>query len=510
MKFIFILALLSRSIFTQTIDLPDDIDIKSSHIGIVELPERVHSRWRREGFVNYTKVIAPNNGAIHIVAQNKISQGQIIRARNVLEHFLTDLPNSQFGYDKSSVANAMANNEAFLLLLNGRDDGANEPDLPGQWLFEDELVVEGSSWYMNNVYDGHRDATFEEILHLVHDTGIGVDGHNSMPGSLPKFQKKIREATINAMSNGYHIWPIGAGDNGDVARWVNELDVENSLSQEYIASVVDSYYGLWGAWNEEPGKGMWGLYISNNRLEIKSEDPMGWALMEMFFHPYLQYTAWIDSSFNGQFSIRFNEELPYTHKSQYLVNVKLNGSENSDIIGNRMDNTLAGNSGNNMINGGEGIDSVVYSNNFNDYIIITSDDVTHIEDKNGDFDGKDSLFSIEYLVFKDKVISTSKLLKINQNIILKDYGINNIYPNPFNPSTKISYELPEDGFVRIGIYNTLGREIKNLVKKSQNAGQKIVFWDGTDDTGISVSNGIYFVAMNASSFNETKKIMLIR
>ena len=97
------------------------------------------------------------------------------------------------------------------------------------------------------------------------------------------------------MSNGYHIWPIGAGDNGDVARWVNELDDENSLSQEYIASVVDSYYGLWGSWNEEPGKGMWGLYISNNRLEIKSEDPMGWALMEMFFHPYLQYTAWIDS-----------------------------------------------------------------------------------------------------------------------------------------------------------------------------------------------------------------------
>ena len=163
-----------------------------------------------------------------------------------------------------------------------------------------------------------------------------------------------------------------------------------------------------------------------------------------------------------------------------------------------------------MINGGEGIDSVVYSSNFNDYIIFTSEEVTHIEDKNGDFDGKDSLFSIEYLVFKDKVISTSKLLKINQNIILKDYGINNIYPNPFNPSTKISYELPEDGFVSIGIYNTLGREIKNLVKKSQNSGQKIVFWDGRDDTGVSVSTGIYFVAMNASSFNETKKIMLIR
>ena len=68
-KIIIILALLSRCILSQTIDLPDDIDIKSSHIGIVELPERVHSRWKREGFIKYTKVIAPNNGAIHIVAQ---------------------------------------------------------------------------------------------------------------------------------------------------------------------------------------------------------------------------------------------------------------------------------------------------------------------------------------------------------------------------------------------------------------------------------------------------------
>lgn len=159
----------SFSVYAISQTLPDDINISLSESGIVPLPNRVNSKWDRYGFVRYTKLTAPNGGVIHIVAQDRIRQAQIIRARNVLDHFLTDFPGSKYGHDKSVIANAMADNEATLLLLNGRDDGSNEPDLPGQWLFEEELAVEGSDWYMNNIYEGHRDATFEEILHLVHE-----------------------------------------------------------------------------------------------------------------------------------------------------------------------------------------------------------------------------------------------------------------------------------------------------------------------------------------------------
>ena len=64
--------------------------------------------------------------------------------------------------------------------------------------------------------------------------------------------------------------------------------------------------------------------------------------------------------------------------------------------------------------------------------------------------------------------------------------------------------------MRIGIYNTLGREIKNLVKKSQNSGQKIVFWDGTDDSGKIVGGGVYFYTLQTNDFIQTRKMLFIK
>ena len=77
--------------------------------------------------------------------------------------------------NKSAVANKMADNGAILMLLNGVDDGTNSAaELDGQPLYYGEMQVEGSDWYMQQNYE-HRDASYEEILHLVHDYGIGVD-----------------------------------------------------------------------------------------------------------------------------------------------------------------------------------------------------------------------------------------------------------------------------------------------------------------------------------------------
>ena len=490
--------------------LPDNIDITGTETGVVPLPENIHSAWKQEGFVYYTKVTAPNGGAIHIAAQEAISQAQIIRSRNVLEHFLTDFPGSKYGDDKSAVANAMADNEAILLLLNGRDDGRNEPDLPGQWLFEEELTVEGSDWYMNNVYEGHRDATFEEILHLVHDAGIGVDGHNSMPGALSEYQVEIRNATDHAMANDYQIWPMGATSNSDIMNWVNELDDENSLTQEYLASVIDSYYGLWGAWEEEPDKGMWGLYIAHDRSEIKTEDPMGWELMEMFFHPYLQYTAWVDSSFSGTFAINFDENIPYTHASQYLLKVRLNGSQNTNLVGNDQGNVLVGNRGDNVIDGREGVDSVMFRGNYSDYSIETDEGKTVVKDKSERIDGEDSLISVEYLVFNDKTVATAKLSNDKQPKHPEKFGLNHSYPNPFNPVTTIAYDLPEKSRVNLSIYNIMGTRIATLINGSEEAGYKKAVWDGTDDFGRMVSGGVYLVHIKAGNYEVTRKMLFLK
>ena len=294
-------------------DLPDNIDISAAPEGIVPMPRGLPRAFRR--FNRYTKVITANGKAIHIIAQSRISVGQIVRAREILRMFLADVPGSEFGGDKAQLGNRMASNDAMLMLVNGTHSEGNEPDLPAQPLYQNEMQVEGHRWYMEQDYD-HRDATFEEILHLVHDTGIGVDGRNTLPGVLPAYQAEIRRATNNAMAGNFQIWPLGAGQDRE---WFEELAEENSLTQEYLASLIDSYYGLWGAWRESASFGMWGEYIAKTRAEIRREDPVGWSLMGKFFPEQLTYEARIDPGFPGTFRMSYDRNYPYTNHSQYLL-----------------------------------------------------------------------------------------------------------------------------------------------------------------------------------------------
>ena len=84
------------------------------------------------------------------------------------------------------------------------------------------------------------------------------------------------------------------------------------------------------------------------------------------------------------------------------------------------------------------------------------------------------------------------------------------YPNPFNPSTTISYDLPEQAQVTLGIYDLLGKQIKTLVNQSQDAGNKKALWDGTDNLGRSVSAGVYLYQIQAGEFTQTRKMLLLK
>ena len=84
------------------------------------------------------------------------------------------------------------------------------------------------------------------------------------------------------------------------------------------------------------------------------------------------------------------------------------------------------------------------------------------------------------------------------------------YPNPFNPSTTIAYDLPEVSKVKIIIYDILGREVRTLVNKSQNAGHHVISWDGKDDRGILISAGIYLVRCKAENFIQSRKMVFLK
>ena len=321
------------------------------------------------------------------MAQSNITDAQIIRCRGVLTHFLTDYPGSEYGADKRAVANRMAANGAILLLMNGEDNGQNPVEVPGQPLYQNEIQVEGHRWYLEQDYN-HRDATFEEILHLVHDYGIGVDGHNALPGALPAWQAEIRAAQQNALANG--LWGTGAPE------WISELTRENSLSQEYLAAVIDSYYGLWGAWTESSTHGMWGIYTAKDRAEIATEDPVGYQLLNhKFFHPYLTYNARIDADFEGTFSLAFDPSLPYTHHARYLKDITLSGARNTGVRVNQWDNDITGN---------DGINTVIFSGRANEYTLVTLAGVTTVADRVAARDGVNTLRSVERFQFTDRII----------------------------------------------------------------------------------------------------------
>jgi len=82
-------------------------------------------------------------------------------------------------------------------------------------------------------------------------------------------------------------------------------------------------------------------------------------------------------------------------------------------------------------------------------------------------------------------------------------------PNPFNPSTTISYTLPKAADVRLTVYNIFGQEVVTLVDENVNAGHQTVTWDGTDHRGLQVSSGVYFYRLKAGSFTAMKKMILV-
>ena len=84
------------------------------------------------------------------------------------------------------------------------------------------------------------------------------------------------------------------------------------------------------------------------------------------------------------------------------------------------------------------------------------------------------------------------------------------WPNPFNPITNIGFGIKEPAHVSLRIYNAAGRLVTTLIDESRPAGQYEAIWNGTGDTGGAVASGVYFYRLKAGSFEETKKMILLR
>ena len=101
--------------------------------------------------------------------------------------------------------------------------------------------------------------------------------------------------------------------------------------------------------------------------------------------------------------------------------------------------------------------------------------------------------------------------------IPNEYSLLGNYPNPFNPSTTISYYLPQTSAIEIDIFDLLGNKIKSFSSSAQSAGKQGIVWDGTNNNNEQVSSGIYFYHFKAVSlegkdevFEKTAKLLLLK
>jgi hypothetical protein len=137
-------------------------------------------------------------------------------------------------------------------------------------------------------------------------------------------------------------------------------------------------------------------------------------------------------------------------------------------------------------------------------------------------EGKGTATASQYYTFVDEnVTNGSNQYRLKQldydgtfeysNIIQAEVGspieisLEQNYPNPFNPTTTIKYQIPERSFVTIKVYDVLGNEIETLVNEEKPAGSYEIEFNGT-----GLPSGTYFYQLQAGSFVETKKMVLMK
>jgi len=84
------------------------------------------------------------------------------------------------------------------------------------------------------------------------------------------------------------------------------------------------------------------------------------------------------------------------------------------------------------------------------------------------------------------------------------------YPNPFNPSTTIAFEMAREGQVCIEVYNIKGQKVRSLVNGLRSAGSHTVVWNGRDDCGVAMSSGVYFYKLTAGGVVSVKKMVMVK
>tara|TARA_B100001964_G_C13886819_1_gene445423 strand:- start:173 stop:658 length:486 start_codon:yes stop_codon:yes gene_type:complete len=139
----------------------------------------------------------------------------------------------------------------------------------------------------------------------------------------------------------------------------------------------------------------------------------------------------------------------------------------------------------------------------------------------------------EILTFKyynsmdDEIVEYAETIEFTANMILgnglntfglsdisieapESYSLSDAYPNPFNPTTTLSFSIKDGGYMNLSIYDMTGRLVNTLVDGNLESGYHSVIWNGMDSNGYAVSSGMYIYALQSEDKSITKKMVLMK
>jgi hypothetical protein len=120
-----------------------------------------------------------------------------------------------------------------------------------------------------------------------------------------------------------------------------------------------------------------------------------------------------------------------------------------------------------------------------------------------DYDGKEVPFGLNADIGAYEFIPSTGITTNNE--LPEEYQLFQNYPNPFNPNTTIAYHLLSTNHVTVKVFDVLGRDVATLVDEVQQPGNKTLRFNAS-----TLASGIYFYRLQAGSFTQTKKLLLLR
>lgn len=145
------------------------------------------------------------------------------------------------------------------------------------------------------------------------------------------------------------------------------------------------------------------------------------------------------------------------------------------------------------------VEMVIDSNRFFPSVGISSHDIFFL------YQGPD------YHIFAAKLSDVATDVQTSETLSMPgDYDLGQNFPNPFNPTTSIQFDLPRRSMVSLTIFNLLGQQVRELIHDEYPAGSHIVTWDGLSSGGQRISSGVYFYRLQVEDFVETRKMILLK